>query len=119
MRATDDKCRKTGSFFMERPGGRGQGREKWRIKRNSKNLRIDPESPNREILGKYGLICENSREMFISIDHCIIHASADRGGPGWWISDKADVFALWSAYGTVVGCIVHIRKIGNKCKIYV
>lgn len=77
------------------------------------------ESPNRQILGKYGLICENSREMFISIDHCIIHASADRGGPGWWISDKADVFALWSAYGTVVGCIVHIRKIGNKCKIYV
>lgn len=69
--------------------------------------------------GKYGLICENSREMFISIDHCIIHASADRGGPGWWISDKADVFALWSKCGTVVGCIVHIRKIGNKCKIYV
>ena len=93
---------------MERPGGRGQGREKWRIERNSKNPRIDPEAPNRQILGKYGLICENSREMFISIDHCIIHASADRGG-----------FALWSEYGTVVGCIVHIRKIGNKCKIYV
>lgn len=66
---------------MERPGGRGQGREKWRIKRNSKNLRINPEAPNRQILGKYGLICENSREMFISFDHCIIHASADRGGP--------------------------------------
>lgn len=104
---------------MERPGGRGQGREKWRIERNSKNPRIDPEATNRQILGKYGLICENSREMFISIDHCIIHASADRGGPGWWISDKADVFALWSECGTVVGCIVHIRKIGNKCKIYV
>lgn|GEM_PF-4652547 len=104
---------------MERPGARGQGREKWRIKRNSKNLCIDPEAPNRQILGKYGLICENSREMFFSIDHCIIHASADRGGTGWWISDKADVFALWSAYGTVAGCIVHIRENGNKCKIYV
>ena len=59
---------------MGRPGGRGQGR----IKRNSKNLRINPEAPNRQILGKYGLICENLREMFISFDHCIIHASADR-----------------------------------------
>ena len=38
---------------MERPGGRGQGREKWRIERNSKNPRIDPEAPNRQILGKY------------------------------------------------------------------
>lgn len=37
---------------MERPGGRGQGREKWRIKRNSKNLRIDPEAPNRQIFGE-------------------------------------------------------------------
>ena len=119
MRATDDKCRKTGSFLMERPGGREKGREKWRIKRNSKNLRINPEAPNRQILGKYGLICENLREMFISIDYCIIHASTDRDGPGWWISDKADVFAFWSAYGTVVGYIDHIRKIGNKCKIYV
>ena len=58
---------------MERPGGREKGREKWRIKRNSKNLRINPEAPNRQILGKYGLICENLREMFISIDYCIIH----------------------------------------------
>ena len=63
MRATDDKCRKTGNFFIERPGARGQGREKWRIKRNSKNLCIHPEAPNRQILGKYGLICENSIEI--------------------------------------------------------
>ena len=110
---------KQGVFSWKGRVAEDRGEKKWRIERNSKNPRIDPEAPNRQILGKYGLICENSREMFISIDHCIIHASADRGGPGWWISDKADVFALWSEYGTVVECIVHIRKIGNKCKIYV